>query len=74
MHKKVWLWWGSWWAVQIQRGQYCSLGVHLDWGKPYLDLHFFWLIASVGNNPVMTHLRDKHRGSSRGMFTEPPVL
>ena len=74
MHKKVWLWWGRWWAVQIQRGQYVSLGIHVDCGKPYLDLHFGWCIASIGNNPVMTYLRDKHRGSSRGMFTETPIL
>lgn len=74
LHGKVWLWFGRWWAAQLQLGDYFSLGVHLDWRRPYLDLHFAWFIVSIGDNPVMTHYRDKYRGSSRGMRTKTPIL
>jgi hypothetical protein len=75
LHKKVWMWYGRWWAVQLQRGGYFSLGVHVDWSKPYVDLHLWNVIVSVGNNPVMTYWRDKYRGSCRGFYTEDiPVL
>ena len=52
-------------------GRYFSLGIHVDFYKPYVDLHFLWFILSVGLNPVVGHVRDKHRGSCRGMFTDP---
>ena len=74
LHRKVWLWYGRWWALQLQWGRYFSLGVHLDFYKPYLDLHFAWFIVSVGKNPVMGHLRDQQRGSCRGMMAQTPIL
>ena len=71
----MWLWYGPWWALQLQRGEYFSLGAHLDWGKPYLDLHLFWFILSIGKNPVMGHWQDRTRGSCRGMLRpEFPIL
>lgn len=75
LHRKVWLWYGPWWAFQIQRGQYVSAGIHVDWGKPYVDVHFGWGILSVGKNPVMGHWQDRTRGSCRGMLRpDVPVL
>jgi len=78
LHRKVWLWHGRWWAVQLQRGGYFSIGIHLDWDKPYLDLHLWQFIMSIGNNPVMGHWQDRTRGSCRGMLRpeqpELPVL
>lgn len=74
LHKKVWMWYGRWWAVQLQRGAYFSLGIHVDWARPYIDFHFWQFIVSVGNNPVLTYYRDKHRGSCRGFLTETPIL
>ena len=74
LHRKVWLWWGRWWALQVQMQNYFSIGLHLDFSRPYADLHFGWMILSIGRNPVMTHLRDRHRGSCRGMLFTDPVL
>lgn len=75
IHRKVWLWHGRWWAVQLQWGRYFSIGAHLDLAKPYLDLHFAWFIISIGNNPVMGHWQDRLRGSCRGMLRpETPIL
>lgn len=75
LHKKVWLAWGKYWAVQVYRGPYFSLGLHIDFRKPYMDVHFWWVIASVGREPVMTAERDRHRTSCRGfLFKDDPVL
>jgi len=75
IHRKVWLWWGRWWAVQIYAAPYVSVGLHVDLAMPYLDVHFLWVIASVGNNPVITNERDRHKGSCRGfLFRDSPLL
>lgn len=75
LHQKVWLWWGPWWAVQLYRGAYVSLGLHLDFRRPYVDLHLGWIIVSIGRNPVVTNERDRLRGSCRGfLFPKDPVL
>jgi len=75
IHRKIWLWWGDWWAVQLYAARYVSLGVHIDFAMPYFDIHFLWLIVSVGRNPVITNERDRLRGSCRGfMFPDNPVL
>lgn len=75
MHRKVWLWWGRYWAAQVYLARYVSIGVHVDFAMPYLDLHFLWVIASVGRNPVITNERDRLRGSCRGfLFRDDPVL
>lgn len=75
LHRKVWLCWGEGWAVQLYRGWYCSLGLHVDFQRPYLDVHFGWLIVSVGRNAVITNERDRLRGSCRGfLFREDPLL
>lgn len=75
LHAKVWLWWGSWWAVQFYRAGYVSLGVHVDLRRPYIDLHVLWLIASVGRNPGFTDEAEWKRGSCRGFITQDrPVL
>jgi hypothetical protein len=52
--------WGSWWAIQSTPG--LSFGVHIDircrlaindvrYG-PYIDLHVFRWIVSLGVNPI----------------------
>lgn len=74
MHRKVWLWWGSWWALQLYMNRYLSLGIHLDWGRPVLDLHLGWLIASIGAHPVQTEPEDAQRHSCRGFLIQRPVL
>ena len=39
LHRKVWLWWGRWWAAQYYRAPCASFGIHLDLRRPLLDLH-----------------------------------
>jgi hypothetical protein len=74
-HSKIWLLWGKGWAVQLYRNRYLSLGVHVDWGRPYMDLHIGWLIVSLGDNPVITNAEDEHRHSCRGLlFRGDPLL
>ena len=71
IHRKVWIWWGQYWAVQIYLNWYFSLGVHVDLRRPYADFHIGMLIVSVGDNPAITNHADTHRGSCRGFFAEP---
>jgi hypothetical protein len=73
-HRKIWLWWGPWWAVQLYVNHYVSLGVHLDWRKPLLDLHLGWLTIAFGDSPVMTPPEDAQRRSCRGFLLQRPVL
>lgn len=69
---------GSWWMLQwVWPAWWWSLGIHIDprvtgrteQGKPfgpYLDLHVWMFILSLGRNPVYTH-GDTYRGTaSRG--------
>lgn len=73
-HRKVWLWGGPWWAVQLYVGRYVSLGVHVDFARPYVDLHLGWLIVSIGREPYRTNRVDQHRHSCRGFGFDEPVL
>jgi hypothetical protein len=74
-HRKIWIWWGPWWAAQFYWAKCLSLGVHVDFASPYVDLHFLWFTVSVGNNPVITNERDRQRGSCRGFFfADSPLL
>ena len=73
-HRKVWLWWGPWWAVQLYVNRYVSVGIHVDWGKPLVDLHFGWFIVALGRDPVHTPVGEAHRSSCRGFLIDRPVL
>lgn len=74
-HRKVMLWWGRWWAVQLYLDWYISVGLHIDFRRRYLDIHFLLLIFSVGDNPVITNERDRLKGSCRGfLFRDSPLL
>lgn len=75
LHRKVWLAWGSWWAVQVYWYPSISVGLHVDLRQPYLDLHLGMLTCSVGWNPVLTNPADRYRGSCRGfLFGDEPIL
>jgi hypothetical protein len=75
LHRKVWLWWGRWWAVQLYVYPHVSLGLHIDFKRPYIDLHLPLFTLSVGNNPVITNADERHRGACRGfLFGDEPVL
>jgi len=78
VHRKIWLWHGRWWAVQLYCNHYVSLGVHFDWHQPVLDLHLGWVIVALGHRPELTKNVDRFRQSCRGfLFSETmkePVL
>jgi len=74
LHRKVWLWGGSWWAVQLYLNYYISLGIHVDFRRPYVDVHIGWLILSFGREPYRSEQVDKHRHSCRGFGFDAPVL
>lgn len=69
-HRKVWLLWGNWWAIQLYVGRYFSLGIHLDFRKPYFDLHFGWFTFSVGNDPIHTPQAEWKQQRCRGFITQ----
>lgn len=73
-HKKVWLWGGKWWAAQLYINRYVSLGVHIDFHRPYLDIHVLWLIVSLGKEPFRSERVDQYRHSCRGFGFDDPVL
>ena len=74
LHRKIWLWHGSWWAVQLYVAPYLSAGLHIDLLRPYLDVHAGWLIVSIGSRPVITNAVDRYRHSCRGFLFDEPVL
>lgn len=38
-----------WLIVDTLAGPWFSLGFHLDFKRPYLDIHFLWWIITIGN-------------------------
>lgn len=38
-----------WLLVDKVAGPWFSLGFHIDFKRPYLDIHFVWLIITIGN-------------------------
>lgn len=75
LHRKVWIWWGRWWAAQLMINTYFSLGVHIEFRRPYIDVHVGWFIFSIGNRPERSDLIEQVRWTSRGFLrTTDPVL
>ena len=75
-HRKVWLWWNAWLALQFVSNEWFSFGVHMEPSRPLLDLFLGPLTVSVGHHPILTDERWKHRHSGRGFLyhgEEPPV-
>lgn len=71
LHRKVWLWHGSWWAVQLYVNRYVSLGFHIDFQRPLIDLHLGWLIVALGRRPEITLEAEAQRQSCRGFLFRP---
>ena len=64
-----------WFAAQMVVKPYASFGIHVDFARPYVDLHFLLFIVSFGKNPVVTNEWDRTRGSCRGFtFSDKPLL
>lgn len=75
LHKQVFIWWGKWWAVQLYLNRYISLGIHIDFERPVIDIHFLWFIIAIGKRPELSPSAYKHRLSYRGfIITDEPIL
>jgi hypothetical protein len=69
IHRKVWLWWGRWWAVQLVRQwDEWSLGVRLNLRRPMLDCYAGPLTIAFGRHAVYTDPRTRTWESCRGML------
>lgn len=66
--RKVWLWWGRWWAVQYVAMLELSFGVAFHWRRPMLDLYLGPLTVAVGRTAVLTDQHDRLRGRCRGFI------
>jgi len=70
VHRKVWLWWGSGWAVQFVATPAGGVGVHLDFRRPGIDLHLGPFTFAVGRNAVRTPPDEAFLLRCRGMLVE----
>ncbi len=68
MHKKVWLWWGRWWAAQLIWLPELSLGIRVEPRRPLVDLFLGPLTLALGDHPVLSDPRTQHRHMGRGFL------
>jgi hypothetical protein len=68
VHKKVWVWWGDWWAIQFVNKVEYSFGVRIEPKRPLLDLFVGPVTIAFGRHPVLTHPVENTRHSGRGFF------
>jgi hypothetical protein len=71
LHRKIWLWSGEWWALQLYINRYLSVGVHVDCQRPLIDIHAGWFILALGRRPEITLDADAQRQSCRGFLIRP---
>jgi len=67
VHRKVWLAWGRWWAMQLAP-EWMQLGIHVELRRPLLDLYIGPLTLAFGNHPALTDIHTAQRHSCRGFF------
>jgi len=72
---RVFLAWGKWWAFQAYFYPCVSFGIHIDFQRKLIDLHFLWFILALGARAHITGQADRHRHTCRGfMFDSDPRL
>lgn len=75
LHRKVWVWWGQWWAVQIQLPVTVALGIRVEWLRPMIDLYVGPVTIAIGRHPILTDQRVRHADSCRGfLFSDSELL
>lgn len=73
--ERVWLAWGSGWAVQAYWYPCVSLGVHVDLARLLIDVHVLVFTIAIGRAAHITGQQDRHAHSCRGfLFANDPVL
>jgi hypothetical protein len=68
IHKKVYIWWGSWWAIQFVNQFEWSFGFRIEWRRPLLDIFFGPFTFAIGKHPALTHPIENTRHGGRGFF------
>jgi len=69
LHRKVFLWWGKWWAVQLTlMWDEWSLGIRANVKRPMIDFYLGGLTISFGRHAVYTDPRTRTWDSCRGML------
>lgn len=69
VHRKVWLWWGKWWALQFaNQWEEFPVGLRPHWRRPMLDIYFGPLTLALGRHAVYTDPRTREWDSCRGML------
>jgi len=68
VHRKVFLAWNKWFAVQVVTMLEISLGVAFHWRRPMLDIYLGPLTLAVGRNAALTDQHERLRGRCRGFF------
>lgn len=74
LHRKVWLAWGRWWAVQVVWMPEFSFGVRLEPRRPLLDLFLGVATIALGNHPVRSDSRERYRHAFRGFLSESEAI
>lgn len=70
LHRKVWLWWGRWWAVQfIWLPWEFGLGIWMEPKRPLIDIHLLWFTVAFGRHAALTDPWQNHVHSGRGFFS-----
>lgn len=74
IHRKVWLAWGRWWAVQVYLFPQFSLGVRFE-TRPLLDIYVGPVTLALGRHPLVTDQYARFADSCRGfVFDEGEAL
>jgi len=69
LHKKVWLWWGRWWAVQFTNEWFeIAPGIRVNFKRPMVDIYTGPLTIAFGRHAVYTDPRTRTWDSCRGMI------
>jgi hypothetical protein len=68
IHRKVFLAWNRWAAVQFVFKLEIALGVAFHWERTMLDIYLGPLTLAFGNLPVLTNMHDRLRSRCRGFI------
>lgn len=75
LHRKVWLAWNSWVAVQIQMPVTLALGIRVELARPMVDIYIGPLTVAIGRHPCLTDERVRRADSCRGFtFSDQEIL
>jgi hypothetical protein len=68
LHRKVFIAWNSWAAVQVVFRVEIALGVAVHWDRPMIDFYLGPVTIALGRTPVLTNQHERLRGRCRGFI------